>query len=188
MTVTEWNERYRTRERTSDFTAAPTPLLVDTAQHLNPGRALDLACGTGRHALWLAARGWSASAVDGSEIAIATLQSKAEHLGVTVDASVADLVSPDFRIELSRYDLVLMCYYLQRGLFSSLKNAVVPGGLALVIVHIVEPGDEPTPTRAIPGELSSYFSDWEILHHYEGPSRDPAHHRAVAEIVARRPA
>lgn len=188
MTVTEWNERYRTRERTSDFTGAPTPLLVDTAQHLAPGRALDLACGTGRHALWLAARGWSSLAVDGSEVAIAALQSKAEQLGVAVNASVADLVSPDFRIEASRYDLVLMCYYLQRDLFSLLKNAVVPGGLALVIVHIVESGEEPTPTRAVPGELPSYFSDWEILHSYEGASRDPAHRRAVAEIVARRPA
>ena len=188
MTVTEWNERYRTRERTGDFTAAPTPLLVDTAQYLTPARALDLACGSGRHALWLAARGWSAEAVDGSEAAIAALRSEAHQLGVTVDAAVADLASPEFRIEESRYDLVLMCYYLQRDLFSSLKNAIAPGGLALVIVHIVESGEEPTPTRALPGELPSYFSDWEILHRYEGPSRDPAHYRAVSEIVARRPA
>jgi SAM-dependent methyltransferase len=188
MNIAEWNERYRTRERPGDFTAAPTPLLVDTAQHLTPGRALDLACGTGRHALWLAAQGWSAEAVDGSEVAVAALRSKAVQLGVTVDASVADLASPGFRMEESRYHLVLMCYYLQRDLFSTLKNAIVPGGLALVIVHIVEPGEEPTPTRAVPGELPSYFSDWEILHRYEGPSRDPAHHRAVAEIVARRPA
>jgi SAM-dependent methyltransferase len=188
MTVTEWNERYRTRERADDFAAAPTPLLVETASHLVPGRALDVACGTGRHALWLASRGWSATAVDGSEVAIAALRSKAEQLGIKVDAHVADLAGPGFHMEESRWDLVVMCYYLQRDLFPSLKKAIVPGGLALLIVHIVEPGDAPTPTRAMPGELPSYFEDWEILHRYEGPSRDPAHHRAVSELVARRPA
>lgn len=187
MRVTEWNERYRTRERAEDFSAAPTPLLVETAQHLSPGRALDVACGTGRHALWLAERGWTAAAVDGSEVAIAALRSKAKQLGITVDARVADLANSGFSMEEAHWDLVLMCYYLQRDLFEPLKRAVVPGGLALVIVHIVEPGEQPTQTRLRTGELPGYFDGWEILHRYEGASRDPAHHRPVSEIVARRP-
>ncbi len=188
MTVAEWNERYRTRERADDFSAAPTPLVVETAQQMCAGQALDVACGAGRHALWLATRGWSTAAVDGSEVAIAALRSKAEQLGVTVDARVANLARGEFPMEEARWDLVLMCYYLQRDLFDSLKNSVVPGGLALVIVHIVESGGEPTPTRLGRGVLHTYFEGWEILHRYEGESRDPAHHRPVSEIVARRPA
>lgn len=188
MTLAEWNERYRTRERADDFSATPTPLVVETAQYLSPGQALDVACGAGRHALWLAARGWSTAAVDGSEVAIAALRSKAEQLAVTVDARVADLARGEFPLEEARWDLVLMCYYLQRDLFESLKNAVAPGGLALVIVHIVESGGEPTQSRLRRGELHTWFDGWEILHRYEGESRDPAHHRPVSEIVARRPA
>lgn len=187
MTVAEWNERYRTRARVEDFNAAPTPLLVETAANLPPGQALDVACGAGRHALWLAARGWTTSALDGSEVAISALDTKARELGVTVDAQVRDLVQAGLPPGDAKWDLVVMCYYLQRDLFDSLKKAVMPGGLALVIVHTVEPGEEPTPTRARPGELLSHFRDWEILHQYEGESRDPAHHRPVAEIVARRP-
>jgi hypothetical protein len=59
-------------------------------------------------------------------------------------------------------------------------------GVAFVIVHTPEKGEQPNYKRAAPGELRSIFAGWEILHYYEGPSRDPAHRRPVAEIVARR--
>ena len=64
---------------------------------------------------------------------------------------------------------------------------VTPGGLLLAIVHITEPDEEPTRTRLRPGELTRYFPAWKIVHSYEGKPRDSSHHRAVAEIVARRP-
>ena len=63
----------------------------------------------------------------------------------------------------------------------------MPGAIVLAIVHITEPGEEPTYKRLRPGELRSYFDGWEILHSYEGKPADPDHQRAVAEIVARRP-
>ncbi len=62
----------------------------------------------------------------------------------------------------------------------------MPGGVLLVIVHIAEPGEEPTQFRLKPGELARYFQGWEILHSYEGKPRDPVHARAVAEIAARK--
>jgi hypothetical protein len=78
---------------------------------------------------------------------------------------------------------------LQRDLFEPAKLGVVPGGIVLAIVHIPEPDDpKMTPFRLAPGELAGYFHNFEILHHYEGPSGDPVHKRWVAEIVARRPA
>jgi tellurite methyltransferase len=185
--IAEWNERYRAREQAGDFEARPTPLVIKTAEHLRPGRAIDLACGTGRDALWLAARGWSTTAVDGSEAAIAALRLKADQLGIEVDASVADLTKPEFAIEEGRWDLALMCYYLQRDLFDALKNGVRPGGVVIAIVHTMRPGEEPTISRLRPGELIAHFDGWPILHHYEGASRDPAHRRPVEEVVARRP-
>ena len=166
------------------MTADPTPLVVETASRLKAGRALDLACGTGRNAIWLASKGWAVTAVDGSPSAIEALAEKAH--GLRVDTHVADLERGEFQIAPSGWDLIAICYYLQRDLLEPAKRGVAPGGVLLVIVHIAEPGEEPTQFRLRPGELETYFTGWEILHSYEGKPRDTAHARAVAEIVARR--
>ena len=150
-----------------------------------PGRALDLACGAGRNALWLAEHGWKVTAVDGAPGAIEILRRRASERGFKVDARVADLEKGEYRIEASSWDLIAMCFYLQRSLFERAKRGVQPGGLVLAIVHIVESGEEATEHRLMPGELKQYFSDCEIRHYYEGKSRDAAHKRPVAEIVAR---
>lgn len=153
---------------------SPTPLLVETATKLKPGRALDLACGKGRNAIWLAEHGWSVTAVDRSPVAIPS-----------VDMRVADLEKHEFPIEEAAWDLIVVSYYLQRDLFEPVKRGVKPGGVALVIVHIFEPGHEQSRFSLNPGELAKYFEGWEILHYYEGKPRDPEHKRAVAEIVAK---
>ncbi len=170
-----------------DLEAAPNPLLVETAKLLAPGRALDLACGAGRNALWLAEHGWSVTAVDGSPPAIEILRSRASERGITIDASVADLEKGQYRIEPTAWNLIAICFYLQRDLFEPAKLGVVPGGILLSIVHITEPGEEPTAHRLRPGELQTFFQGWQILHYFEGKPKDPAHRRSIAEIVAQRP-
>jgi tellurite methyltransferase len=186
--IHEWDERYRLRERPEeDLDAAPTPLVVATVGNLKPGKALDLACGAGRNALWLAEHGWDVTAVDGASTAIEILRNRALERGLKISAAVADLEEGEFAIEPSRWDLIAMCYYLQRNLFEPAKQGVVRGGIVISIVHITEPGEEPTPRRLRPRELEKYFAGWQILHCYEGKPNDSAHRRAVAEIVARRP-
>ncbi len=185
--IAEWDAEYRERKRTEDLLSTPTPLVIETARPLSPGRALDLACGTGRNALWLAEHGWTTTAIDGSEVALASLRSKAARLGVAIDTCIADLTKPDFRLEEARWDLILICYYLQRDLFDQVKRAIVPGGVIVTIVHLTAPGEEPTETRLPPGELGKYFDGWKILHSYEGMPHDGNHRRSVAEIVAQRP-
>ena len=92
MDLAGWEERYRAdADSRTALESAPTPLLVEGASHLPPGRALDLACGAGRNALWLARRGWSVTAVDGSPAAIENLRRRAAHLSVKVDARVAEI-------------------------------------------------------------------------------------------------
>jgi tellurite methyltransferase len=154
----------------------PSPLLVETAGKLKPGRALDLACGTGRNAVWLAEHGWKVTAVDRSSITI---------LGV--DSRVADLEKHEFPIDEASWDLIVASLYLQRDLFEPIKRGLKPGGVAIVIVLLMEPGHEQSLFRAQPGELAKYFEGWEISHYYEGKGSDPDHHRAVAEIVATKP-
>ena len=160
----------------AELMGPPSPLLVETAQKLTPGRALDLACGTGRNATWLAEHGWQVTAVDRSPIAIPT-----------VDTHVADLEKHEFPIAPASWDLILVAYYLQRDLFEPVKRGIKPGGVALVIVHIFEPGHEQSRFSLQPGQLAQYFDGWEILHYREGKPNDPEHKRAVAEIVATKP-
>lgn len=188
MEITGWNERYRSRERPlEDLFAPPTPLIVQTVSKLAPGKALDLACGTGRNSLWLAENGWEVTAVDGASAAIEILHSRAVEQKLKINAIVADLEKREFEIAPSSWNLVLLCYYLQRDLFPSVRHGVVPGGIVISIVHITEPGEEESPHRLSPGQLHKYFEGWEILHSHEGKATDVAHRRAVAEIVARRP-
>lgn len=181
MDLKGWNERYRTSE-TDD---APTPLLAETAGRLRPGKALDLACGTGRNALWLAQNGWTVTAVDGAPAAIEILRRKAAAQKLAIDTHVADLERGQYKMEPAAWDLIAMCYYLQRDLFEPAKKAVAQNGMLLAIVHITEPGEEPTSTRLKPGDLKSYFQDWDILHYFEGKPADAAHRRPVAEVVAK---
>jgi tellurite methyltransferase len=188
MEIERWNKRYRLREHPEeDLETAPTPLVVKFARGPTPGRALDLACGAGRNALWLAEHAWEVTAVDGASAAIEILQSRAAEHGLNIGTVVADLEEGEFAIEPSRWDLVAMCYYLQRNLYESAKRGVRPGGILIAIVHITEPGEAASAHRLLPGQLEKYFDGWDILHRYEGPPSDSAHRRDVAEIVARRP-
>src|SRR5258707_8997771 len=169
MGIRDWNDRYRLRERPAeDLDAAPTPLVVATAAKLVRGKALDLACGTGRNALWLAEHGWEVTAVDGAQAAIEILRTRATECGLKINAVVADLEKDEFEIEPSRWDLVAMCYYLQRNLFEPAKRGVAPGGILISIVHMTEPGEGDSPHSLRPGQLEQYFAGWEILHRHEG--------------------
>jgi tellurite methyltransferase len=189
MEIRGWDDRFRSGERAAeDLDAAPTPLLMETAERLPPGKALDLACGSGRNAIWLAGQGWSVTAVDGSLVAVEILRNRASERGVAVNTKIANLEKFEYQIEPASWNLIAICYYLQRDLFEPAKQGVVPGGILISIVHITDQGEEPTAHRLRPGELESYFQGWQILQRREGRPSDAAHQRSVAEIVARRPA
>jgi len=112
--MTEWDKRYREGEHIND---EPHPLIVKYAANLAAGRALDLASGPGRHAMWLAERGWQVTAVDNSPVALQILQQRSREKNVRVKSMIADLERHEFRIERDIYDLIVVCNYLQRDLF-----------------------------------------------------------------------
>src|SRR5690349_16943193 len=117
----DWDERYRGGEHTS---AEPAPVLTEAIKNRKPGRALDLACGAGRNAIYLGRSGWDVTAVDGSRVAIEILRERALELGVTIDARVVDLAASEFQIEPNAYDLICDFQFLQRDLFPAIRAGV----------------------------------------------------------------
>ena len=180
----DWDERYRRGEHTND---QPHPLVVRFASQLNPGRALDVACGTGRHALYLAECGWQVTAVDSSKVAIETLLERARQRGVQVDARIASLELGEFTIEPDSYDLIVNCCYLQRDLFPAIKAGVRVGGVVIAVIAIVDDDPNVKPMNLAfllqPGELQAVFDGWKYLREFEGKSEKEPNRRAMAEIV-----
>jgi SAM-dependent methyltransferase len=183
----DWDERYRRGEHAND---EPHQLVVEFASKLKPGRALDVACGAGRHAIWLAELGWQVTAVDYSRVAIEILRQRASEKGLVIDSRVADLERHEFIIEPDSYDLILNCCYLQRDLFPAIKVGVRVGGLVIAVIAMVD--DDPNVKPMNPtfllnqGELRAEFDGWEMLRDFEGKREGSERQRAMAEIVARR--
>jgi SAM-dependent methyltransferase len=184
--MADWNERYKRGEHTCD---EPYPLVVRFASQLAPGRALDIACGVGRHAIWLAERGWRVTAVDYSPVAIEILQQRAAEKRVAIDSRIADLERHEFLIEPRSYDLIVVCNYLQRDLFPSLKEGLLSGGMVIAVAAMVDDAPDVRPMNPAylvkRGELRAEFAGWELIWYFEGKyAMEPR--RASAEIVARR--
>jgi SAM-dependent methyltransferase len=183
----DWDERYRQGEHAND---EPHPLVVEFASKLKPGRALDVACGVGRHAIWLAERGWQVTAVDSSRVAIEILRQGASEKGLVIDSRIADLERGEFTIEPDSYGLILNCCYLQRDLFPAIKAGVRVGGVAIAVIAMVDddPGVKPMNPAFLlePGELRAEFEGWELWRDFEDKREGSERRRAMAEIVARR--
>ena len=101
----DWDERYAGEELL--WRAEPNRFLVSETADLRPGRALDLACGEGRNAIWLAERGWHATGVDFSAAGLAKARRRAAERGVDVEWVEADV--REWRPP-GPYDLVIVFY------------------------------------------------------------------------------
>ena len=184
----DWDQRYLRGEHT---TKEPSPLLRTAIESLKPGRALDIACGVGRHAILLAEHDWHVTAVDSSRAGIEILQQRAREAGVTVLTRVANLESGEFQIEAATYDLICVFYYLQRDLFPSIGAGVKPGGTVVAAIHLNDGKQDAKPANPAfllePGELKQLFADWEITYYREGESDEGGHHHDTAYLIARKP-
>ena len=132
----DWNARYAAKELV--WTAEPNRLFASEVEALEPGRALDLACGEGRNAVWLADKGWRVTAVDFSDVALAKAERLAASRGVEIEWVLADVL--DYEPERRAFDLVALLYLqlphdeLVQAIRSA-ADAVAPGGTLLVIGH-----------------------------------------------------
>ena len=190
MSVPDWDKRY---EDAGKVNTQPSETLERALSHWDrePGEALDLACGAGRHSLLLASRRWRVTAVDASQKALALVE---RHGNPRISVRRADLEAAEFTIPATSFDLICDFYYLQRDLFPSIASGVRPGGLFVAEIPMVDsrPG-VPAMNPAFllkPGELRLAFPGWDLL---EDAERIPAdteqggHRRRVATLIARKP-
>lgn len=135
MDHTAWNERYSSTDLV--WSAGPNAFLAAEVTDLVPGRALDLACGEGRNALWLAEQGWDVTAVDFAEVGLAKGRRFEAERGLTVDWHLADITG--WRPDVS-FDLIVI-FYLQlpaaemTTVLAMAAGALAPGGTFLLVAH-----------------------------------------------------
>lgn len=183
-----WNQRYRQGD---PLGRKPASLLVEN-RHLLPatGRALDIAMGAGRNALYLASLGWEVIGVDISSVAVEHCRREAERRGLKVTPILADLQS--YELPQGEFDLIINFYYLDRSLSPGLVAALKPGGVLIFETFTLGQlafGWGPTNPDWLlrPRELRAMFPRLETLLYREGVFDSERGKKAIASLIARKP-
>ena len=183
-----WDERYR---QGSHSARQPDPFLVDAYdEFIHPlfpraGVALDLAGGVGRHALFLAQRGWQVTLSDISSVGVQRARRAAEKHRVRIDFLIAD--ARQFSAD-EAFDLIVVFFYLERELFPQIASALRPGGLVVYKTYTCE--HERFSDKGLshpmyflrPNELLRAFPGFSVLQY-----RETVREKGIAELVARKP-
>ena len=183
-----WNRKYSEGSHSS---LEPDPLLLDAYEEFlaqkAPGIALDVPGGVGRHAIWLARRGWRIKLLDISEVGVdLAMRNAGRGLGSAAESLItAEVQDLNSARDLGRqeYDLVLVFYYLQREFFPVLISALKPGGILIYKTYTTEQrrfsGGPSHPMFLLaPNELLRAFQALRILHYHETVEA-----KGVAELV-----
>lgn len=181
---------------TQEAVPLPARFLLEQEHRLPKGDALDLACGSGRHALYLAARGHTVEALDRDGEALAMLQATAKDRNLSsltvrrVDLEADPAHPPDLGFE--RYDTILVFFYLQRPLLPSIIRALRPGGVLLYETFLIDNHlRHGHPRRRefclAHNELPALASGLRLLHYDEGLHDSGAGTAFTARLVAQKP-
>lgn len=183
----KWNQRYRGgayAERT-----LPSTFLATWIERIPLGRALDVACGAGRNALYLAARGFDVDAVDISGEALERARDAAQELGLSVNWLQHDLDEP---LTLAgSYQLIVIFRYVNLPLVRQLTASLAPGGYLVCEQHLVTEADAIGPKnplyRVKSGDLLGVAQSLQIHHFEEALVPDPdGRTAALARLVAQK--
>jgi SAM-dependent methyltransferase len=161
FTEAEWDARYNTAAHRM-WSGNPNPVLVDETATLTPGTALDVGCGEGADALWLASRGWKVTGIDISSVALERAAAQGESQGLHVDWQRVDLLEE--ALPPGPYDLVAAHFMhlpsaLRRKLYARLAEAVADRGTLLLVGH--HPSDVHT-SAARPDLPDMFFTAEEL--------------------------
>ena len=180
-----WNEFYDTKSYV--YGTEPAELLKKQSEWLTGGRALDLAMGEGRNAVFLARKGFAVEGVDISEVALRKAKRLAHEHRVSISTLIADLTN--YKIKSDSYNLIINFYYLQRSLIPQIKRGLKRKGLVFYENHTIDQlsnrKDQNLRRDNLlnKGELRELFKDFEILVYQE--TNDGK--EAKASLIARKP-
>jgi SAM-dependent methyltransferase len=181
-----WDQKYQ--QEMASLTK-PDPFFLSAYKQFvedsfpNAGVVLDLAGGLGRHALWLASRGWGVNVVDISEVAIGRLRQTALQLDLPLDLFA--MAATEYHFEPAQFDLIVLFYHLDRSLCDKIVSALKPGGLLLCKTSLRWDSDarsnSASPNPLERNEILSLVPDLSVMYHRERPVRD----RGVVEFVGK---
>ncbi|HSK92189.1 MAG TPA: class I SAM-dependent methyltransferase [Euzebyales bacterium] len=165
-----WDDRYRSRDLV--WGVEPNRIFSEAVAGLAPGRALDLACGEGRNAIWLAERGWRVTAVDFSRVALDRGRRLAAQRGVAVDFADHDVRT--WTPPRLAFDLVAVLYlHLPsedlRRVHARAADAVAPGGTLVIVGHDRQNlerghgGPQDADRLLVPATVAAEVADLEVV-------------------------
>ena len=150
--------------------------VLEAMESLSPGKALDLGCGQGRNALFLAQHGFEVTAVDQNELALEILQSIVEQEDLEMTVGLYDINSANLK---QSYDLIVstvVLMFLQAdripAIIRNMQDQTNPGGYNLIVCAMDTedyPCQVPFSFTFKEGELADYYKDWELVKYNENP-------------------
>ncbi len=165
-----WDEKHKTTHGESTPSSFLEHIFKQQSWNIQTGRALDIATGQGRNALYLAERGFVVEAVDISEVGLEEARRQAGAKGLSVDFKQADLGSAEFPE--SEYDLIVNFNFLQRSLIPKLKRSLKIGGHIIFETYLVDQrlvGHPKNPAYLLDhNELLEFFREFRVLFYREG--------------------
>ena len=196
----DWDEKYTLTAAAQS--AEPASIVGELLPLLPRGPALDVACGTGRHALLLGARAQHVTAVDWSGAGLEVLEARARAEGIPIRRISSaelivkrhhggiDLVQADLeqlQLPENAFELILCVQYLQRSLFPELERALRPGGFLLFETFTqaqlaFDGGPRNSEYLLNPGELRNAFPELRVIFH-----RELRAGQGIASLLARKP-
>lgn len=192
MEARDWDEKYR--EKPLLWSAEPNRFVEEEVSRLEPGSALDLACGEGRNAVWMAEKGWEVTGVDFSGVAINRARGMAVQRGVEVRFVDADLREWEPR---HPFDLVLIAYLHlpepdRSRMMEKATSWVAPGGHLLLVGHdVATAGVSGPPDPEVlwdPETAARLAGDLEVLFAESRPRETDTGETALDTVMlARRP-
>lgn len=186
--MTTWDERFRTGAYPSD--PEPLPVFRRYVEETTDGRALDVACGTGRNAVFLAERGYEVDALDRSIEGLRMTRETAAERDVADRLGLIQADATEFDYPESRYDVVTISFFRTLDRLNDVKAALKPGGLLLYQHHLrADPPAEAGPGtdryRFRSNELLHACLDLTVLYYEESTEEFEGETSATAAIVAR---
>ncbi len=175
-----WDRKYATEEFI--FGTQPIRFLVENVHLLPKGRVLDLAMGEGRNGVYLATQGFDVVGLDISLKGLNKAHLLAKHNNVKIETRVVDLEK--HQLKKNTYDVVLCTYYLQRNLFDQIKNALKPGGMALIETYNIDYLRYANFSRKYllePNELLEIFKDFKIIRYQAYDDGKEAYSSIIAQ-------